>query len=230
MTAGSGGMVATSRRRATAAVPFMTETWTGANGAAWPAAWTFTQPSGSGGTNTIQTNRGVLTNGTGAYAQRVAYQSTMTAASNMNLLITVMPLAQANGWFNVAIDSDNQPLSANGSFRQNGYAVQFAESTAAGSANTSLFKQVGNVQSTLSGAIGMTLTANTAYKLRLQRLGTTIRYRVWAAANAEPGTWTASVTDGGTQPPAGRVSLMVGNSYDGSVASVAFDDLSVAAT
>lgn len=42
---------------------------------------------------------------------------------------------------------------------------------------------------------GLTHTANTAYRIRFQVIGTTLQAKLWLASTAEPGAWTVTTTD-----------------------------------
>lgn len=63
-------------------------------------------------------------------------------------------------------------------------------------ANLILYKNNSGFSSIGSAAHGLTLSVGTLVRIRLQCTGTTIRARAWIDGNAEPGTWTVSVTDG----------------------------------
>jgi hypothetical protein len=51
-----------------------------------------------------------------------------------------------------------------------------------------------SAQANIGSAITITLVANTYFKVRLGRVGTTIRMKVWLDGDAEPGTWGATGT------------------------------------
>lgn len=63
------------------------------------------------------------------------------------------------------------------------------------SARRNLAKFVANVATEFSFNTGYSQSANTWYIARLQRTGTTIRWKFWADGAGEPGTWGNSTTD-----------------------------------
>ena len=66
-----------------------TETWTGSNGAAWPAQWSGTL--GSGASRTIQGNRGRLTPIPSAWSGDArAYLSGMTATADVDIVVNAL--------------------------------------------------------------------------------------------------------------------------------------------
>lgn len=73
-----------------------------------------------------------------------------------------------------------------------------------------------------SSAAWNTVSNNTAYKMRLECEGTTIRGRMWLASGAEPGTWDIEVTD--ATYSSGRWGFLV---YTANNRSVRADDFSL---
>lgn len=100
--------------------------------------------------------------------------------------------ALGNTWANIGLHGSYQ--TDDGTLQYKGYAVQFKSNAT----DIKLVKKTSftSAPSTIatSGAI-TAIAANTIYGLRLQRVGTTLRARIWLDGGAEPGTWDVSVTD-----------------------------------
>lgn len=167
--------------------PWYTDTFTGANGSPWNAAWTTTNASGSA---TIQGNAGSL-----------AYTDVASAYSRA-LLTGVPAAADADVTFSYAWNSNAAKsyvdigLRGSGgwqnSYRQkNGYYVEISSS----SSTVTVAKNVNGVVTTITTVAGANVLTTGQQKLRLQVFGTTFRFKIWSASVAEPASWSWSGTD-----------------------------------
>lgn len=204
------------------------ETFTGANGAAWPAQWdssafTATQPD-------IQGNRGRIRSGSTAYSYSRAYLSGMAPATDTDVVATFTFGAQTESYIFVGVNCTNTGFPGDTFFPTTGYGVQINDNASAGACFSQIYKFRPVSDATLnpkSAGVTQTLTAGTLYKIRLQRSGNVVRYRIWAAAGTEPGTWAESWTDTGTVLTGGKVLLTFSNGGDGAQRSATFDDVTV---
>lgn len=198
------------------------ETWPGANGAAWSGQWSAASGGGvSGATIDTQSGRGrILPGGGGDVWRRI----TAVSAADVEVtgLVQVQGSAEAQVWWR--IDSS----------RTNGYALVFSAASGV------------RVQQMLTGSIGTRhivspsskygvgfyganvyggttgILASTDYRYRIRHQGAYLSIRVWPAAVAEPGTWTMNVID---TLHAGPGYVALGQWYAGQTAL--FDDLTI---
>lgn len=78
---------------------------------------------------------------------------------------------------------------------------------------------------------GLTHAANTAFRVRLQVQGSTIRARIWLDGSSEPGTWDITATDTSiTGPGSVQLGAWVGASTSNLPIVFAFDELSGSAS
>jgi hypothetical protein len=117
-------------------------------------------------------------------------------------------------------------------YSNNGYLLEIGSTSATGASGSWygwLQKVVSNTRtslgaSTLTGT--MTLAANTTYGVRLQLLGTTLRYKLWNTSIIEPWIWNESEVDGSTRPNSGQLAITASGGA-GSGNTIALDNLSV---
>lgn len=210
------GVLAASRRRV-APTLLASETWTGSNGAAWPAGWT---TSGTG-TATIQTNRGRLATTAAAWDALRAYRSTMAAVADSDTVILFTPPASGTWWVTLGARTDGATqLTGNGGLGRNGIYAQFGSNGGLG-----MFRNVADVSTTVAQATPGIVA--TTYRLRLRLVGGGYQARLSDAASAEPAAWTIDHTDTAPYTTAGRVFLSVAAGGEGVARSVDFDDLTV---
>ena len=193
------------------------ESWTGANGAGWPAAWA---TSVSNGSATIQSNQGRLTYNDVANAYARAQLTAVSARADADLLTSYTPSSTTAGsYFSAYVRGSGG--WANGYRPRNGYGVQIT----ANSGTVLLDKNVAGTKTTLQSVSGAQTVSTAKHWLRLRVTGSTIQFRIWLDGNPEPSTWAATVTDtsvtadGQTFLSLNRGSNSVGVKY------VALDDL-----
>lgn len=168
-----------------------TETWTGTDGAAWPAQWTVT------GTATILSNKGRFTPSASAFASGRAYLSGMTAATDTDVTVFVSRTTTTGQFAGVSICADNTIYSGTTTLPGTGYCVALNYGATTAGSNVQLFRNSGGTSQTqLGSTVAIALDGPVTYGVRIQRTGTTIQCKVWDTAGAEPGSWTISQTDG----------------------------------
>lgn len=160
-----------------------TETFTGTNGAAWPAAWT-TGLTATGGSATIQANAGrIATGAQGNYSgqARVARRRTATYADvDQTLRWRHVSGESYTGIFaraNTAIDTGT------------GYAVELSSW-----GDVTLFRYLNYARVSL-GTFKPGFTAGTWYRIRHRVVGSRIQVTVWADTATEPAAWGIDVTN-----------------------------------
>jgi hypothetical protein len=162
-----------------------TESWTGTNGAAWPAQWTTTTGC------TIQSNEGAQTP-SGAYADTTAYITSLSSVTNVDILVEVSMGSFTEDFMGIGTRHGTS-FSSGGYIPDVGYSVELY---ASGSAPTLyVYKDTTQIG---SGSTHDTMVVSTLYYVRFRVQGsstTTVQTRVWKVGNTEPGTWDVSYTD-----------------------------------
>ncbi len=151
--------------------------------------------------------------GTTSSSAMKAFLTGMPAIVDTDFLVSFTINSQIVFFFNLMINADNtQYVSNPGEMPNNGYTVNFNPTTTPSTGSFDMYKMSGGaVATTFVTGTPLTLTAGTQYTVRFQRVGRTVRFRIWATAGSEPSTWTASYTDGGTVLPANRVGMTILN-------------------
>lgn len=203
-----------------------TEMWIGTTGAAWPTQWTVTHQTGTG-SDTIQSNSGQMVTAASAYATERAYLSGMSASVNTDIVFTFTVPTQAESYINIGLNTDTSSYGADSSYSNNGYYVTIDINATAANGAVELTKMLGGIQTSLAANVTMTLIAGTAYRVRINRNSSTIRWRLWTASATEPTSWTGTYTDPGTLPPAGAAALNFQSGSTAASRSVLFNDLIV---
>jgi hypothetical protein len=195
------------------------DTWPGANGAAWSPSWT---SSTSSGTVDTQTGAGRLTynNTSGAYAR--ALLSGVPARANAQVLFSYRWTDNgAKAYFSVNLRGSGGWLNA---YRpRSGYGVELSSNS-----NTITVTEAANGTTTNLASVssaGQTTTAKQWLRLRVS--GSTIQFKRWLDGQAEPTAWTSTVTDT-TVTTAGQLFLSLARSSSSSgVKAVLIDDLTL---
>jgi hypothetical protein len=198
------------------------ETWTGTTGAAWPSQWS---QAWGGGTPTIQSGAGAYPSTSTAYSGGHINLSGMSAIDNTDLTCTVV--MGAAGVEQYAIFSiDGSGTDSSGAYYPNQcYALQL-NYKATNTASTLTLHQSTNGTATQLATFTKTLTGTTVYNVRVQRLGTTLRGRVWTGT--EPSTWDITYTL--STAYTGKVALGVSAGSVAAVRTATFDNLTVTNT
>lgn len=196
-----------------------TDTFTGADGGPWASAWTTS--SLNGGT-TIQSNAGRLaaSNVNGSYAR--AHLSGVTSAADSELLFSYR-WNSANPGANFSVF-----LRGFGGWRgklrpTNGYGIHVTPN----SGTVSIKKMVNGSVSNLVSTRGVQSVGTGKKWIRLQVVGSTIRYRLWNDGAPEPSAWTASVTDSSVLASGDAFIAIQRTSKASEAKSVTLDDLTL---
>lgn len=204
------------------------ETWTGSNGAAWPAQWT---KSGSQTTD-IQSNAGRIVSGTTAYAATAMRNATALSATDYTGLVKVkVPNTTNGGWyyflhFRGSSTFAGGPVSLASSYEFRLYwsapslVLEFYEVNASGT------KTYRNSAGNLSGV----LSAGDFVWLRWEVAGnptSMLRYRMWKDGSSEPGTWTNDWSSSVVANNQGAYVALIGQAGDATSEDLAFDSFDI---
>jgi hypothetical protein len=157
----------------------------------------------AGGWGAMDTGQTWTVTGTAAdYAVSGGYGSTTQPATGIaHLTHTPSPSADVDLYVDVATSvlAAGSSLYAGPYVRANGnvdfYMARLDFTTAAGIALT-LRRRAANVETQLgSYTTGLTHTAGTWYRVRLQAIGSALKAKVWPAGQPEPTAWHIEVTD-----------------------------------
>lgn len=173
-----------------------TESFTGTNGASWPAQWVAGQ-TGSGSSATIQSNRGRMSSGSqGDYSgsSGVARRLNITPPVDVDISGTWRP-GTLEPYGIVSARADN---ALDG---ETGYSLRLNKSGTLG-----VDVSEGWNSSVLS-SFSFSASSDTDYGFRFRVVGDRIQARVWAGST-EPSTWQVDLTDT-TITGAGAVGLRV---------------------
>ena len=179
----SADSAAATASTAPAQTVLYTDSWPGANGAGWAAAWT---GGASNGTVSTQSGAGALAvnDVSGAYAR--AQLTGAAAATDTDVVFSYRfsptgPSAYADvflrgsgGWQN--------------SYRpRTGYGIELSSS----SGTVSTLRNVNGTVTTLGTVAGAQQVTTAKQWVRLRVTGTTVRFHVWLDGTDEPTTWTS---------------------------------------
>jgi len=197
------------------------ETWTGTDGAAWPGQWIDYLESNAACSATIQSNRGRLTAGGGAYKQAQIFID-VDDQSDIDVTMDV-------GWGDVGEQyhnfvfrcGDTSALGSGGP--RSSYAIELAPRSAenygslvrrnASGVNTELQEVTGGVRTT------------ERLNLRVQAIGSQIKAKWWLVGDPEPGTWQIERTDG--TYTTGAIGFASFNGATSSDRTVDYDNLTI---
>jgi large repetitive protein len=197
------------------------ETWPGADGSAWPAAWT----SGtSNGTVDTQSGAGRLANAdvAGAWARS---QLTGLANQSDTELLTSFQWSSNTAVSYLSVFTRGSGGWQNAYRPKNGYGVELQSN----SGTVVLQKDVNGTLTNLATVTGAQQVSTAKQWLRLRASGSTIQFKIWTDGTSEPVTWTATSTDTSITAPGQQfLSLNRGGTNVGSK-SVSLDDLTVRA-
>ncbi|HEU5271049.1 MAG TPA: Ig-like domain-containing protein, partial [Jatrophihabitans sp.] len=197
------------------------ETWPGADGSAWPAAWT---TSNSNGTVDTSSGAGRIANADVAGAWARAQLTGLANQSDTELLTSFQ-------WSSTgAVSYLSVYLRGSGGWQnayrpKNGYGLELQSN----SGTVVLQKDVNGTATNLATVTGAQQVSTAKQWLRLRVSGSTIQFKIWTDGSTEPTTWTATSTDTDVTAPGQLfLSLNRGSTNVGS-RSVAFDDLTIRA-
>lgn len=185
--------------------PFTTETWTGANGAAWPGVWTTTP---NGGTVDIQSNAGRILTAAAGYSTATAKQ---TGLATGDLLVQLTLSSTAEQYHFIYFRDD---LAGN-------YYRAVVTPTDVG-----IQKSVSGSTSYITSSGPVTLASGTPYWVRVDWVGSALKVRLWTVGSAEPASWTNTATDT-TYTAAGSLGLGVSSGSAATAITSTWDNLTV---
>lgn len=184
-----------------------TESWTGADGSAWPAQWT-TSVINTGGAATIQGNAGRLsfpTTGNYVYGT-VAQLSALSPAADFDVTLDVAFSTLDESYFYLSLRSTTDATSggSNNGVHLGIYPHNGVNSAGIGYALASTNTDDGAVSGDLAAGQWV---AGVARRVRFRVVGTEVAVKFWDPASAEPSTWLYQGTDTHTSGLTGRLSV-----------------------
>jgi hypothetical protein len=197
------------------ATTLATETWTGADGAAWPAQWV-AAGTGANSSATLVDNTGQISAGSTGYYAFGQFLNGMIPTTDFDITVDVgltgaLEQYHTVGWgTSAALNNDFSSLPAVG------YAVSVRAGTCA------VYRGADAVS--LSGEIAFTFTAGVRVNVQFTKTGSLLSAWVWSVGQTKPVSpqWSGSdATVGGS----GKVLLACGNG--GGAAPVTYDNLTV---
>jgi chitodextrinase len=224
----AAGNVSTDSTPATVTTPqvssvIFSETWPGADGSTWPAAWTTSAAAGGladtrGGAGSLS----VAATSSGSYARALLSAGDPVADSE---------LLTRFAWSSTAATSYASVYLRGSGGWQNSYRPLTGYGLEVASNSTTV-----TVRRVVAGAI-INLAAPAAFVrttapqwIRFRVEGSSLRFRTWVDGTSEPSTWTWSGTDTAITTP-GRLHLSLNRSSSSTVAQTAsFDDLTLSST
>lgn len=171
----------------------VSESWTGADGSAWPSQWTVS-PNPGPAVYSIQSNTGQMTNGAGSTANARINTATFT---DFDVYVQAKFLSGTSTiWVSCGTYTGDVFMNSGyaWNFDCNGDSVGIWVTTAAAAT------------SNLGVDVAVTINPSTLYWLRVQRQGNNQRLKIWDASGSEPASWTTQAADT-SQPGAGQVQL-----------------------
>lgn len=164
--------------------------FTGANGASWPAGFSFTYPSDIGerpGVADIQGNAGRLQTASGGIPYGNTYRARATATDeDMEMLIKWRPIdLSIEGYYGFSMRG---PTSPPAHFETKFGIVLWFEPL------WEYWYLFYGASQTVIAEGSFTFAAGQYYWTRYQVFGSTVRFKHWADGSAEPSGWTAEVT------------------------------------
>jgi hypothetical protein len=170
------------------------DTFTGANNAAFSSTWT-TGATPTGGSTTIQSNRGrfLTGNNAGTYQgnNRISRLVNITAPVDAVALFSFIYNAAPHSYPRFYIRSANTTLDGMGGyyFEIDPDNNQYSMGVGVSYTNTTF------PTNTSSDLIPMTWVSGTKYWVRFGVVGSAVKMRLWLDGNAEPNTWDKVATD-----------------------------------
>lgn len=160
------------------------DTWTAANGSAWPTSLWDADDASSGSSSDIQSGQGrLLTGTTGSYSDSMSKPLTSPLPINFELTVDLI-ITDVTECYPRIHFRDRDGFRADSWLLQALVAFNAAE----------LVRQAGYTP-TVTHNVGYTINLNDVIHVRLRCDGPDIRVRLWSNATTEPGTWTFAVQD-----------------------------------
>jgi hypothetical protein len=194
------------------------ESFSGADGSAWPAGWT--SSVGAGGVVDVQGGGGRLQSADVANSFGRSFLSGVPAVADEELLTSyrwgqTSGLAYLNVWLRGSGGWQNAYRPASG------YGLQLVSSSGA----VVVSKNVGGVTSTLRSEPAGSRVSTAKQWLRFRVVGQQVMFRTWSDGQPEPAAWTWSGTDSSVSAPGQLFVSVVRSSTNTGVKNVTLDDL-----
>ena len=157
-----------------------------ADGAAWPAPWTRRWSAGATSTAVVQSSAGVLrAGGLANWASKLCQVADLNIADvDITYTLTLTGTESTFHHLMARMPAETAPTPSDG------YDLLVRET------GVTLYRVVGwGAAATLGQIVGLTLSRNAPYRVRMQMQGIALRVKVWPAASAEPAAWGIDVTD-----------------------------------
>jgi hypothetical protein len=215
---------------ATLSLPY-TETFTGTDGAAWPTSWT--SVNNFAGVSSIQGNRGRIgVTSTADFANEVWWLNAAPIVDTDVLVTARANYAVGDGADVYSQITLNSPAGARKSGDpvrpDTGYYLQTFWQSAGGGIFLVLSRASGGTITDLGNFFYTVPASLNDYKIRVQRVGATVRAKLWLATDAEP-DWQISANDS-TPLGGGSVELGMMNTTASTAAYVEFDNLVISSS
>jgi hypothetical protein len=195
------------------------DSFTGADGSAWDAAWSTDARSGS---LTKQANAGRMAydNVSGAFA-RAQLAGVPNRTNGEALFSYTWSATTPTSYFNVYLRGSG---GWQNSYRpRNGYGLEFSSS----SSTVSLRRVINGTTTTLSSTSGAQQVSTAKQWVRLRANGSTIQYKTWVDGQSEPTAWRATVTDSAVSAPGQLFVSMVRSGSSGGSRQITLDDVTL---
>lgn len=153
---------------------------------------------------------GIMTTGGAGFLspandQSAVYNTGPSATDSAAQITQYMLYTSSGNWVGTGV-----VLNANAGLTT-GYLFVVDLTSAGG--NAIVYKNTGsgwNQVGATSASLGLTRADGTVFHIRAERVGTTLGMYVWPSGSSQPGSYTHSVTDGGTVLSAGYAGLRIG--------------------
>lgn len=196
--------------------PLFADTFSGADGAAWLPDWTTTVNKGV--VDLLNGSGRLASDGASAYSRGQLTGPSTQVDSDVTLTFT-WDAADAGSNFTAYLRGSGG--WANGFRPKNGLGVELAANTR----TVNVRKVVNGAVTTLGGVSSAQVLGTGPQQLRLQVQGSTVRFKIWPAAQSEPAAWSGSFADSSVT---GTGTLFLSQVNGGTVTgtrSVRIDDL-----
>lgn len=148
-------------------------------------SWAAVRWKQNAGSFSVTSGAGVMTMTGGGVAARV--NSYTDTATDQGLLLRFLVTTAGNDTANMAIRSNGTFADSSSPYPTAGYSVEASGGTA------NLVQRVAGSPTTIGTTA--TYTATAWQWIRLEAVGSTIRWKIWQDGTSEPGSWRDSVTD-----------------------------------
>jgi hypothetical protein len=193
--------------------PTFTESWTGADGSAWPSAWTVATNHSGTTTIDVQSNTGRLGMVNASSTFMTAIPSNWSAADG-SMLLRWKPDSANNVAFMLR-------ESGGGWAQQYAYSLNYNPTS-----GLYLGKTVNYTSSALTGNASLPGTTTQWYDVRFEVTGSAVRARVWLDGTSEPSGWTLTANSTAITG-AGGAAIQIGAASTSATYQSFFDDLSL---